>query len=85
MPYQKHAIALVLKDSDLVLAGGVSVLSDGSLHIMTSNAGMLSPDGKCYSFDNRANGFVPSEAVGAIILKRLQDAVTDKDNILGSY
>ena len=70
-------------DSDLALAGGVNVLTRPSMHIMCSQTGMLSTDGKCYSFDHRANGFVPGEGVGVIMLKRLSDAQDDNDNILG--
>lgn len=75
--------SLVLKNSDIALAGGVSIMSGPSMHIMTSKSGMLSKDGKCFTFDNRANGFVPGEGVGVLLLKRLKDAVRDQDNIYG--
>jgi len=74
---------LVLGNSDLALAGGVSVHTGPGMHIMTSKSGMLSPDGRCFTFDNRANGFVPGEGVGVILLKRLSDAVRDQDMIYG--
>ncbi|WP_404939735.1 amino acid adenylation domain-containing protein [Pseudomonas sp. JDS08PS003] len=73
--------SLVMGNSDLALAGGVSILSDPSIHIMASQAGMLSADGRCYSFDQRANGFVPAEGVGVVALKRLADAQRDNDPI----
>ncbi|MBV7338444.1 polyketide synthase [Chloroflexi bacterium TSY] len=44
---------------------------------------MLSPDGKCKTFDNRADGFVPGEGVGVIVLKSLAQAIADRDPILG--
>ncbi|SFD21717.1 amino acid adenylation domain-containing protein [Chitinophaga sp. CF118] len=75
--------SLVMRNSDMAIAGGVSVLSTPVMHIMASKAGMLSPDGKCYTFDNRANGFVPAEGVGVVILKRLDEAVADGDHIYG--
>jgi len=53
------------------------------LHIRTSQAGMLSPDGRCYTFDQRANGFVPGEGVGVVVLKRLAEAERDVDLIYG--
>ncbi|PXX69494.1 amino acid adenylation domain-containing protein [Pseudomonas sp. LAMO17WK12:I10] len=76
--------SLVMGNSDLALAGGVSILSDPSIHIMASQAGMLSTDGRCYSFDQRANGFVPAEGVGVVALKRLADARRDNDPIYGT-
>jgi len=44
---------------------------------------MLSTDGRCFTFDQRANGFVPGEGVGVVMLKRLADAEKDQDMILG--
>jgi acyl transferase domain-containing protein len=44
---------------------------------------MLSPSGQCKTFDASANGFVPGEGVGAVVLKRLADAEADHDNICG--
>ena len=74
---------LILGNNDLALAGGVVVLASPSMHIMTSKAGMLSEDGRCFTFDQRANGFVPSEGVGVVLLKRLHDALQDQDIIHG--
>ncbi|MBV9493034.1 MAG: SDR family NAD(P)-dependent oxidoreductase, partial [Acidobacteria bacterium] len=68
---------------DLALAGGVYVMAGPDMHIMTAQAAMLSPDGKCYTFDQRANGFVPGEGVGVVLLKRLADAERDGDIIRG--
>ncbi|MGZ5445522.1 MAG: SDR family NAD(P)-dependent oxidoreductase [Thermoanaerobaculia bacterium] len=67
--------------SDLALAGGVYVMVGPGMHIKTSQAGMLSPDGRCFTFDERANGFVPGEGVGVVLLKRLSDAQRDHDII----
>ncbi len=67
--------------SDLALAGGVYVMGGPSMHIMTAQAGMLSPDGRCHTFDADANGFVPGEGVGVVVLKRLDDARRDGDRI----
>ncbi|MBC2580387.1 non-ribosomal peptide synthetase [Clostridium sp. DJ247] len=68
-------------DCEMALAGGVCVLSNQNLYILSSQAGMLSPTGKCYTFDNRADGFVPGEGVGVVIIKSLKKAIADGDNI----
>ena len=44
---------------------------------------MLSPDGQCYSFDHRGNGYSRSEGVGVLILKRVSDAIRANDTIRG--
>ena len=43
----------------------------------------LSKDGKCFTFDSRANGYGRGEGVGVVVLKRLSDAIRDNDNIRG--
>src|SRR5260370_1215153 len=75
--------SLTVGGSDLALAGGVYVMAGPEMHIMTAQAGMLSPEGKCFSFDQRADGFVPGEGVGVVLLKRLADAERDRDIIYG--
>lgn len=72
-----------LGESETALAGGVYVMTTEQMHIMTSKAGMLSETGQCYTFDNRANGFVPGEAVGVLMLKSLEAAQRDGDRIYG--
>ena len=71
------------RETDLVLAGGVFIRTTPEFYILTSQARMLSPDGQCFTFDNRANGFVPGEGVGVVMLKRLGDAIGDNDPIYG--
>ncbi len=73
--------SLVNGNSDVALAGGVYVMSGPEMLIKTAQAGMLSADGRCFTFDQRANGFVPGEAVGTLLLKRLSDAQRDGDTI----
>ncbi|GAB7536568.1 hypothetical protein BGC_27860 [Burkholderia sp. 3C] len=73
--------SLSLGESDLVLAGGVCVMIGPSMHVDTSKVSMLSKDGRCFSFDHRANGFVPGEGIGVVLLKRLSDAERDGDPI----
>ena len=75
--------SLVLGSSDVALAGGVCVVVGPRTHILTSQAGMLSPEGRCYTFDQRADGYVPGEGVGVVMLKRLGEAERDGDAIRG--
>ncbi|MGD6960810.1 SDR family NAD(P)-dependent oxidoreductase [Fictibacillus phosphorivorans] len=73
--------SLLVEESDMAIAGGVDILLDQKPYLMLSEGRALSPDGKCYTFDERANGFVPGEGAGAVMLKRLDDAIADGDHI----
>ena len=42
---------------------------------------MLSPDSRCWSFDERGNGYARGEGIGVLIIKRLSDAIRDGDTI----
>jgi len=44
---------------------------------------MLSPDGQCKTFDSAANGYVPGEGIGVLLLQRLEDAIKDGNYIYG--
>ena len=69
------------EEADLALAGGVHVILSAQLFEMRANAGMLSPDGRCATFDAGANGYVRGEGCGILVLKRLSEAVSDGDRI----
>lgn len=43
--------------------------------------GFLSPDSRCYSFDDRANGYARGEGCGVVVIKRVSDAIRDGDTI----
>ena len=74
--------SLRLRESDLALAGGVSLILRPETQIAMAKWGMLSPHGRCHSFDSRADGFVRGEGCGVVVLKRLTDAVRDGDRVL---
>ncbi|MFJ8185708.1 type I polyketide synthase, partial [Streptomyces sp. NPDC096105] len=68
-------------ESDLCLAGGVNlILADDSTTAMEL-MGALSPDGRCHTFDARANGYVRGEGGGVLVLKPLRRALADGDRV----
>ncbi|UGT42565.1 type I polyketide synthase [Nocardia yamanashiensis] len=70
-------------ESEVALAGGVNVISSPGVAIIFSQAGLMAPDGRCKTFDHRANGYVRSEGVGVVVLKSLAKAQADGDRIYG--
>jgi amino acid adenylation domain-containing protein len=75
--------ALQLGEIDVAIAGGVTLyLTQKRYHLM-EQVGMLSPSGKCRPFDDAADGTVPGEGVGVVILKRLDEAIAAGDSIYG--
>jgi phthiocerol/phenolphthiocerol synthesis type-I polyketide synthase D len=74
--------SLRLRESDLVLAGGAQVNLSPFTSIALSKWSALSPEGRCKTFDARADGFVRGEGCGVVVLKRLTDAQRDGDRVL---
>ncbi len=70
-------------ESTLALAGGVNLNVSPSSAIAASKFGALSPDGACFTFDARANGYVRGEGAGVVVLKTLARALADEDPIYG--
>ncbi|HYX18244.1 MAG TPA: SDR family NAD(P)-dependent oxidoreductase [Nostoc sp.] len=68
-------------ESALAIAGGVNAILEPEATIGFSKASMLSPDGRCFSFDARANGYVRAEGGGIVVLKPLSQAQADRDPI----
>ncbi|HAA30904.1 MAG TPA: beta-ketoacyl synthase, partial [Cyanobacteria bacterium UBA8553] len=69
-------------ESNLCLTGGVNLILSPEATIAYSHARMIAPDGRCKTFDAKANGYVRGEGCGIIVLKRLSDALRDNDTIL---
>ncbi|MFC1668715.1 beta-ketoacyl synthase N-terminal-like domain-containing protein, partial [Chlamydiota bacterium] len=70
-------------ESDYSVVAGVSLDLHPLKYISFSKSRMLSPDGQCKTFDKDANGYVPGEGVGVLLLQRLEDAVNDGNHIYG--
>ncbi|WP_307852184.1 SDR family NAD(P)-dependent oxidoreductase [Streptomyces sp. b94] len=63
------------------VAGGVNVAAHPDKYVHLSRKTMLSADGRCRAFGAGGTGYVPGEGVGAVVLKRLSDAVRDGDTV----
>jgi polyketide synthase PksN len=70
-------------ETEMALAGGVFIQCTPDFYLAANRASMLSPTGRCHTFDEWADGFVPGEGVGVVVLKRLKDAIADGDHIYG--
>lgn len=73
--------SLLAGESELAVAGGVEVLLDEHAYLDLSAARALSPTGRCRTFDQRADGFVPAEGCGVVLLKPLAAALADGDRV----
>ena len=71
-----------IKRVELAIAGGVSLMLCPDSEETTRRLGVASPDGRCFVFDARANGYVKGEGVGAVVLKPLAAARRDGDPVL---
>jgi acyl transferase domain-containing protein/D-arabinose 1-dehydrogenase-like Zn-dependent alcohol dehydrogenase/acyl carrier protein len=69
-------------ESNLALAGGVNLILNPQGMVYFSKLGVMAADGRCKTFDARADGYVRSEGCGVVVLKRLKDAVRDGDPVV---
>lgn len=74
--------SLLEGECEAAIVGGVNMYFHPMKYVQLCCLGMLSPSGKCASFGKGADGFVPGEGCGAVMLKRLSSAQRDGDNIL---
>jgi len=74
--------SLQKKESELCLVGGVNLILTPYASLNFSQAGMMANDGRCKTFDAKADGYVRGEGCGIVVLKCLADAIRDQDNIL---
>lgn len=73
--------SLLSYQCDMALAGGVSIFVPHKAGYLYQEGGFLSPDGHCRAFDAKARGTAIGNGVGIVVLKRLSDAIADKDCI----
>ncbi|KAJ8129093.1 hypothetical protein O1611_g4539 [Lasiodiplodia mahajangana] len=74
-------VGLKAKDCDMAIACGTNLILSPEMGLELNALGVLNRDGVSYSFDERASGYGRSEGIGAIVLKRLSDALRDGDTI----
>jgi len=68
-------------ECDIALAGGVSVRVPQKIGYLYQEGGIASPDGHCRAFDAHAQGTVGGNGMGIVVLKRLEEALADRDCI----
>jgi acyl transferase domain-containing protein/NADPH:quinone reductase-like Zn-dependent oxidoreductase/NAD(P)-dependent dehydrogenase (short-subunit alcohol dehydrogenase family)/SAM-dependent methyltransferase/acyl carrier protein len=68
-------------ESELAVAGGVNLQLVPEMTVSLCKASMLAPDGRCKSFDARANGYARADGTGMVVLKPLERALADGDAI----
>lgn len=73
--------SLLMGECNIALAGGVTMISDSTPGYQFKEGMIYSPDGHCRPFDRNSGGTVPGEGAGVVVLKRLDRALKDKDNI----
>ena len=80
---QLACTSLQAGDCDTAFTGGANVLTNPDIFSGLSRGHFLSRTGNCKTFDNEADGYCRGEGVATVILKRIEDALADKDPILG--
>ena len=73
--------ALLSRECDTAIAGGANLLSGPSIFAGLSRGGFLSKTGGCKTFRDDADGYCRGEGAGVVVLKRLEDALAENDNV----
>jgi polyketide synthase PksN len=74
--------AIRAEDCTQAIVGGINLIVSPDLYVGLAKASMLCEDGRCKTFDSRANGYVRGEGIGTIFIKPLSAAARDRDQIL---
>jgi acyl transferase domain-containing protein/acyl carrier protein len=72
---------LLMRECSIAMAGGACLNTEGNSSYLFEEGMIGSKDGKCKAFDSDSTGTIPGEGSGVIVLKRLEDALRDKDPI----
>ena len=75
--------SLINRECDMAVSGGLNILTNPDIFAGLSRGQFLSKTGSCKVFDAQADGYCRADAAGTVVLKRLDDAEDDNDNILG--
>jgi acyl transferase domain-containing protein/acyl-CoA synthetase (AMP-forming)/AMP-acid ligase II/acyl carrier protein len=78
---QQACASIAQGDCTLALAGGVNLVLSPALAINFAKAGAMARDGRCKTFDSRADGYVRAEGAGVVVLKPLSAALRDGDSV----
>ena len=73
--------ALLTHECDIAMAGGIAIQTPQTVGDIFQEGGIVSPDGHCRTFDERAQGTVRGNGGGIVVIKRLEDALRDGDHI----
>lgn len=73
--------ALRARDCAAAIVGGVNLILTVDQHMNTAKLGVLSPTSACHTFDASADGYGRAEGAGALYIKRLSDAIKDRNPI----
>lgn len=80
---QVACTSLLAGECDTAVVGGLSILTNPDLYSGLSRGQFLSKKGPCATFDDAADGYCRADACASIVVKRIEDAISDHDHILG--
>lgn len=81
---QAACSALWAGEADTVLAGGLSVITNPDNYCMLGRGHFLSKTGQCKVWDKNADGYCRADGIGSVVIKRLEDAEADNDNVIAT-
>ena len=73
--------ALRNRECDAAIVAAANLIQSPELFIAAVKAGIISADGQCHTFDTDANGYARAEGINAVLLKRLDDAIENRDPV----